>query len=269
MTNVCFPVVALIFNRKPSAATLVPPLCAGSRQGYTDRIQPSGVFAAARVTYNEGMKPIAPLTPDPDSEDRTLIACHACDALYRLPPLDRRTQALCQRCGTVLARGGEESRDKTHTLALTWTALILWFIANSHPILILRAAGQEQHYTLLSGAWALVRFDLWEVAITIFLTSILFPLLHLLGLIHVLTVIDRPRRPRYFVPLFKHTLALMPWGMIGVYMLGVLVSVVKLADLATVVPGAGVYGLAGQLFFSVASAASLNPHALWHQIDRE
>ncbi len=157
---------------------------------------------------------------------RELLACHECDFLHRLSSLPDGAVARCVCCGAVLAKGEGGGVDRT--LAYTLTALILFFIANSYPILGLKAVGQQQHYTLLSGAMALGRFDLWEVGFVVFLTSILFPFLHLLSLLYVLIPLRSGYRPRYFVPAFKFSLALMPWGMVGVYMLGVLVSIVKL-----------------------------------------
>ncbi|MBF0194443.1 MAG: paraquat-inducible protein A [Magnetococcales bacterium] len=198
-----------------------------------------------------------------DSKD--LLACHECDSLYRLPSLEGRTLARCERCGSVLARGDANSID--NTLAYTLAALVFFTIANAYPILGLRVAGQEQFYTLLSGATALAKFDLLAVGIVVFLTTIFFPLLIMIGLLYVLIPLRTGRVPRYFIPIFKFTLALLPWGMVGVYMLGVLVAIVKLADLATVVPGWGLYALFSLLLVTVAAAATLNPRVIWQTSD--
>ncbi len=194
------------------------------------------------------------------------MACHECDFLHSLPPLPVGSVARCARCGTLLAKGENNSVERT--LAFTIAALILFIIANIYPILGLHAAGKEQYYTLLSGALVLARFDLWAVGGVVFLTTILFPLLHILGLLYVLIFIRAGRRPPYFVPAFKVALALMPWSMVGVYMLGVLVSIVKLADLATVIPGMGLYALVALLLVTVAASANLNPRSIWQLGDR-
>jgi paraquat-inducible protein A len=206
---------------------------------------------------------ISPLT---DHESWRLLACHECDFLYRLPAIAHGTQARCSRCGTLLTRGVKNSLDKT--LAFSVAALILFTIANLFPILALKVAGQEEHYTLFSGAMVMVKFDLELVGVTVFLTTILFPLLHILGLLYILIPLKFQHRPPFFSPLLKLTLALMPWGMVGVYLLGVFVAIVKLADLARVEPGLGLYGLVGLLLTSVASATTLTPSALWLKGER-
>ncbi|MBF0357974.1 MAG: paraquat-inducible protein A [Magnetococcales bacterium] len=199
-----------------------------------------------------------------DQED--LMACHECDFLHSLPRLTRGSVARCIRCGAILAKGENNSVERT--LAFTSAALILFIIANIYPVLGLHAAGKEQYYTLLSGALVLARFDLWAVGWVVFLTTILFPLLHILALLYVLVFIRAGRRPPYFVPAFKAALALMPWSMVGVYMLGVLVSIVKLADLATVIPGMGLYALVALLLVTVGASANLNPRSIWQLGDR-
>jgi paraquat-inducible protein A len=214
------------------------------------------------VAYNGGMRNSAPTI----HVNQELLACHECDYLYRLPTLLEQTTARCVRCGTVLAKGVRNGLDRT--LAFTLTALVLFVVANAYPVLGLQAAGQEQHYTLLSGALALGRFDLWMVAAVVLATSILFPFLHIVGLLYILIPLKSRRRPRFFIPVFKLSLALMPWSMVGVYMLGVLVSIVKLADLATVVPGWGLYALVGLLIVTVAASASLSPLSIWQMAER-
>lgn len=213
------------------------------------------------MAYNGGMDKVVLHIDDHEG----LVACHECDFLCRLPVLAAGALARCGRCGTVLDRGIVNGLDRA--LGFTLTALILFVIANAYPVLGLQALGQEQYYTLWSGAVVLVRFDLWAVAVTVFVTSILFPLLHIVGLLYVLLPLKMRRRPRYFIPVFKLSLWLMPWGMVGVYMLGVLVAIVKLADLATVVPGWGLYALVGLLLTSVAAQASLNPRSVWQLAD--
>ena len=58
-----------------------------------------------------------------------------------------------------------------------------------------------------------------------------------------------------------------PWGMIEVFMLGIVVSLVKLAHLASVIPGIGLWGFAALMLVSIAAAASYDAHDLWTRYD--
>ena len=57
-----------------------------------------------------------------------------------------------------------------------------------------------------------------------------------------------------------------PWGMVEVFMLGVLVSLVKLAHLAGIVPGIALWAFAALMFVMAAIAAVLDPRDLWARV---
>ena len=57
-----------------------------------------------------------------------------------------------------------------------------------------------------------------------------------------------------------------PWGMVEVFMLGVLVSLVKLAHLAGIVPGIALWAFAALMFVMAAIASVLDPRDLWARV---
>ncbi len=61
--------------------------------------------------------------------DAALIACPQCDLLQRLPAIAPRSSARCPRCDFELWRRREDSLDRT--LALAIAAAILYVVANS------------------------------------------------------------------------------------------------------------------------------------------
>jgi len=140
---------------------------------------------------------------------------------------------------------------------------MLFIVANSFPFLSLKLGGRVQESLLGSGVWQLAELGFPELAALIFITSILFPALMLAGLLYVLTSIrlnlDWPAVSR----VFRYVRAITPWSLIGVFMLGVLIAIVKLQDLATVIPGTALFSLMGLLLVSVAANASLDPHEVW------
>jgi paraquat-inducible protein A len=54
-----------------------------------------------------------------------------------------------------------------------------------------------------------------------------------------------------------------PWSMTQVFILGVLVALVKLAHLATVVPGVSLWAFGGLIFLLTAAVSNFNTHELW------
>ncbi len=195
----------------------------------------------------------------------TLIACHECDLIHQIGPLPRGGTARCSRCGAVLHRHKRNSLDRT--LALTIAGLMLFALSNSFPFLSMKMQAQVQESILFTGIWNLYAGGEWEVALLVLLTTIVAPLFQLLGLLHVLLPLKLNLRPLMLVPVFRIVQRLTPWSMMEVFLLGILVSVVKLAGMATIVPGISLYAFLGLIVILAASAASLDPHAIWERVE--
>ncbi|MEJ2221891.1 MAG: paraquat-inducible protein A [Desulfobacterales bacterium] len=195
----------------------------------------------------------------------TLIACHECDLLHQRQPLPRGGTAICVRCGAKLYSRKQNSLDRV--LALTIAGLLLFCIANAYPLLTFRLEAQSQETTLFSGVTALYDQGMWIVAGVVFLTSILVPLLQLTGMLYVILPLKFNLRPWGLSFLFRVVHRVKPWGMMEVFMLGILVSFVKLAKMATLIPGIALYAFLVLIFVLAASAASLDPHIVWDRLE--
>jgi paraquat-inducible protein A len=193
-----------------------------------------------------------------------LTQCLECDLLQRMPPLGPGSILRCVRCGALLRRHRPATLDRT--LALTLAGLILFVAANGFPFLALEMRGQVQATNLASGVFDLYREGMWGLAGAVFFTSVLAPGLQLFLLLLVLVPLWRGRLPGGFGRLFRQVKTLAPWGMMDVFMLGILVSTVKLADLAEIIPGAGLYAFALLILVLAAAQASLDPDIVWSRI---
>lgn len=129
--------------------------------------------------------------------------------------------------------------------------------------MILNMSGLSQQQSLISGARVLVQEQYYLVAILTFLSSMLVPLFRLLLLFYVTFSISI----NYFhinmlwsFRLFHH---MEEWGMLDVYMLGIIVSVVKLLSMAEIYPGFGLWAYAGLLLSSILATTALNSYEVW------
>jgi paraquat-inducible protein A len=193
-----------------------------------------------------------------------VIACHECDLLQREVHLPQGGVAHCGRCGAELYRSHPDSFERT--LALTAGAIILFVVANSFPIVGLKLQGQVINTTLFHTVQTLWNEDMKSVGILVFVTTILMPALQLLALTYLLLPLRLGRAPRYFAIVFRMLQTVKPWGMVEVFMLGVLVSLVKLAHLAGVVPGIALWSFAALMFVMTAVAAVFDPRDLWSRV---
>ena len=196
----------------------------------------------------------------------SLIACHECDLLHQHQTLPRGGTARCVRCGAKLYSRKRNSINRV--LALTIAGLVLFIVANVYPLLTFRLEAQMQETTLFSGVMALYEQGMWIVAAVVFLTSILVPLLQLTGMLYVILPMKLNRRPWSLPLFFRIVRSFKPWGMMEVFMLGILVSFVKLAKMATLIPGIALYAFLVLIFVLAASAASLDPHIVWERSEK-
>ncbi len=197
--------------------------------------------------------------------DTHLSLCEECDLLQRSPPLPPRGSSRCLRCGHQLHRHRPASLDRT--LAFALTGLILFVVANSFPFLSFEMQGQRTETTLFSGVADLTEQGKGEVAAVVFFTAILAPGLQLLLLLIVLTPLKLGRGlPPGYPTLFRWFKTMVPWGMMDVFLIGILVSVVKLADMATIVPGTSLFAFVILIFVLAAAQASLDSDIVWERV---
>lgn len=197
--------------------------------------------------------------------DSRFSLCEECDLLQRTPPLPPRGAARCARCGHRLHRHRPASLDRT--LAYALTGLVLFIVANSYPFLSFEMQGQRTETTLSSGVVDLIEQGKAEVAAVVLFTAILAPGLQLLLLLIVLTPLKLGHGlPPGYPTLFRWFKTVVPWGMMDVFLIGILVSVVKLADMATIVPGISLFAFVILIFVLAAAQASLDPDIVWDRI---
>ena len=190
-----------------------------------------------------------------------LIACHECDQLYRVEPLEEGAKASCRQCGAFLYKHIPDSLNRS--LALYLSAFMLFLIANCFPFLALKLGGRVEENILLSGSWALHAMGMTDLGILVFLTSAGFPGFAILGMLYLLIPARLGYRPPAMGLVYRLVYAITPWSLVGVFMLGVLIAFVKLQDIATVIAGTSVYALAVLLVVYSSARANFDPRALW------
>jgi paraquat-inducible protein A len=190
-----------------------------------------------------------------------VVACPECDLLQHEVRLPLRGSALCRRCGAELYRDTPNGLDRT--LAFTLCAMTLYCLANLFPLIELDLKGNRATTTLYNAVHALYNQKLEPVAVLVFVTTILVPGLELICMLYILLPLRMGIVARGFPLVFRVIQAVHPWGMVEVFMLGVLVSVVKLSNFATVVPGIALWSFAGLMLMFAAVAQTFNPRDVW------
>ena len=193
-----------------------------------------------------------------------LLACPECDFLQHDLPSPRPRKALCARCGALLYQRRDGGPERT--LALSLAALVLLALANAFPILTLQLQDERTTATLAGAAAALWAQDMPLVALLVLFMAVIMPLAELAALLYLLAPLARGIRAPGFAAVFRLLQFASRWGAVEVFVLGALVSLVKLGHVADVEPGVALASYGALMLVMAAIEASFDPHELWARV---
>ncbi len=200
-----------------------------------------------------------------------LTACPDCDLLLNETKIRERAskdwKSRCPRCGSILYSPRQNTVERT--LALSLTGLILFFPAMLLPVMRLDAMGLEAATNLVHGISVLFQSGFHAVAVLTLLTGVAVPFIKLLLLFIVSLGISSKSKSSLLMDFFRLYQALDEWGMLEIYMLGILVSIMKLKDLAQLSYGLGLLCFVVLLIISLCTAISLDEHRYWSLMERD
>ncbi len=206
--------------------------------------------------------------PKPASTGRKLVMrelaiCRYCDTVHRRPDVLGRATARCVRCDSPLYHA---NADLGAMLAVTLTATVAFVIANGFPLISMSVNGHQTEATLWGAIVASYDQELPLVAAALTISLIIVPLIEIVLLLSVLVPLYAGTLPLGFSLIMRAIRLMRPWRMVEVFLLGVVVAVVKLAGLASTVPGWGSFGVV-VMTFALASLGSFDPAALWRRAE--
>jgi len=193
-----------------------------------------------------------------------LIACPECDLLIRKAAPGPGGKCFCPRCRSMLFHVKKNPVERT--LILSLTGLILFVPAMVLPIMTLNALGLEQSAGILQWVSALFRTGFHMVGIVVLLTVVVIPLLKLLLLFYVSMAIRIKADRNNLGATFRFYQRMDEWGMLEICMLGILVSIIKLTDLAQISYGIGLFCFVLRLTITLIASVTLDEHEYWSVI---
>ena len=201
--------------------------------------------------------------PKPPGE--RYAACEFCDTLHEAGPLDEGAAARCIRCGTVLYQNRVASLTRASACSLA--ALILMTLAHVFPFLIMDAATLRKSLTLIGAADALLDKGAPILGISIVLFTIVAPTMLAGGMLYVSLPLMFGRLLPGSFTIAKWMHLSEPWNMVEVFLLGVLVSLLKLAQVADVTFGIGFWSFAGVMMSMAFAVAGIDREELWDRME--
>ena len=194
-----------------------------------------------------------------------LIACHECDLLQRRVRLSQGASARCRRCDAVLYRDLPNGIERA--LAYTVAALLLFVIANAYPIVGLEVQGNRQVASLYDTLHTLWRDGREDVALLVGFTTMATPAIQIGLMFYLLFPLRFNRLTHGAVPVLRFLGHVHPWSMMEVFLLGILVSLVKLEHLAEVHTGIALWAFGALIPILVAAGSNFNVDEIWQKVE--
>jgi len=193
-------------------------------------------------------------------------ACHECDLLLADAVAPPGRKLVCPRCNATLHRNAHNSLR--YTAALSLTGLLLFIPSATLPLLRFSIFAFDAENTLFNGVISLFQAGYWWLSSLVLFCSAVVPLLKFLLLAFISwgsawALLDRPVAAA--VRWYQH---LKEWGMLDVYMLGVLVALVKMSDLGKMEVEPGLYCFTAMMLVANLTSLSFNQEAVWSRMAR-
>ncbi len=188
-----------------------------------------------------------------------LYLCPDCDLLLRSVPHPFGYRIRCPRCFKIL----EHCRGCLPTArAFVLSALLFYIPANLCPVVSVELGSVVRSFILFEGVEALWHGQMYAIAVMVLLFSMVIPFVRLSAMAIVLLPVRLMRHHGLAVMRFAHYLH--GWGMLNIYLLGVLVSIIKLKDYSDITIGPGFWFVGLVMICELRSSQRLPRERLWH-----
>ncbi|SEF40337.1 paraquat-inducible protein A [Billgrantia desiderata] len=205
--------------------------------------------------------------PEVRTSRRRLRACHECDWLVALPPLRPGQRADCPRCGHTLVT--RHHRPAQRSMALALAAMVALLLAISFPFVSFSVGGIGNRIELTQTATTLIGFHQPLVAIAVILTIAVLPGLYLLGVIWLQLGLLQGQPLPASRAIARSLAHLNPWMMADVFIIGALVSLIKVAGLAQIELGLSFWAFCVFALLLLFTMQSIDSDWMWFSLAGE
>ena len=185
------------------------------------------------------------------SKSHTML-CHECDYPITMPALTHKQAAVCPRCGLQLTVYHHNASQRI--IALAATSLIFLLASLPFEFLSFSASGQYQSIDILGSLWILVDKDYALLALVQAIAVLILPAFVLVSLLYLLVPLSMGLRPAKAEWVIKTLFKLLPWTMAEIFLIGVLVSLIKIVSMADIGLGLSFYAY---LLFTICMTITL------------
>lgn len=195
---------------------------------------------------------------------REKVLCQHCDLLLDLPRLKPGERATCPRCDAVLFR--RWANPSLLPVSYAACALVMLFLSMLYPFIDINVAGNYSQFNLREVPQALMADDYFSLALLFVIFVQLIPLFSLSAIIVLCLDLPVPQYLRVF--LARLIFILKPWCMVEIFLVGVLVSFVKLIAYGDIGIGLSFIPYCVFCLLQIKAFHSVDQRWLWRKIAR-
>ena len=201
------------------------------------------------------------------SAARDLVACPRCDALQTVALPAPGGRVRCVRCATTLVEAHRLA--VAHVLMLAGSVLVLMVAVVTLPFISIHSHGLANRSSVLDAALAFAGGPMAVLAVAVLALIVLIPAARAALLIYALAPLAAGRAPlRHARGAFALDEDLKPWSMAEIFVIGVAVALVKIADLATVELGPAFWLFGALVLLSVLQDNAYDRWTIWKALAR-
>ncbi len=196
-----------------------------------------------------------------------LLTCHVCGLVSKAAPMAGEPH--CPRCYTPLHFRKPNSVSRSWALLIA--AYIMYVPANLLPIMETGSLFGSEDDTIMSGVIYLWHSGSWDLALVVFIASIMVPLLKLIVMTLLLVTVQRRSTwlPVQRTRLYRMVEMMGRWSMLDIYVVTILAALVQIGALATIKAGPAAIPFGAVVVLTMFAAMQFDPRLIWDPLQKE
>lgn len=192
---------------------------------------------------------------------RPHAACHSCGFVQNMS--DTAEPISCRRCGASVFRRKPDMHSRTWAYVVA--ASVLYLPANILPVMYIQTPTGTSAHTILGGVVQFWQMGSWDLALIVFVASVVVPITKLfaLGLLLVWNAWQGPVIQRQRTRLYELVEYVGQWSMLDVFVVVLLSSMADFPGFSQVSAGAGAIAFGGVVILTILAAMSYDPRRGW------
>ncbi|ERO64403.1 paraquat-inducible protein A [Pseudomonas piscis] len=197
------------------------------------------------------------MSTPPYARDHQLKLCHTCGQVCQA------SEHYCPRCDSAV------HARKTNSLSRTWAlllaSLIFYIPANLLPVMHTNIFGNASENTIMSGVVEFWKAGSWDIALLIFIASVVVPGIKFFVLGILLVTCQRRSRwaQRERAKLYRFVEVIGYWSMLDVLVVALVAALVQFRALSSIDPRMGILFFGLVVVLTMFAAMSFDPRLIW------